>query len=106
MALLDNLEGLLARGQDTPLLRYGLGAEYAKQSRYPAAIAHLQHAVAKDPSYSAAWKLLGQSLVANGNVDAARAAYEQGIRSAEAKGDKQAAKEMTVFLKRLSKTAQ
>jgi len=31
-------------------------------------------------------------------------AYTQGIEIAEKKGDKQAAKEMTVFLKRLQKT--
>ncbi len=105
MALSDNLEALLARGQDTALLRYGLGAEYAKQNEHARAIPHLQRAVAHDPSYSAAWKLLGQSLAATGDRAAAMRAYTDGIRAAEAKGDKQAAKEMAVFLKRLQKTA-
>lgn len=105
MALSDNLEALLARGQDNALLRYGLGAEYAKQNQHARAIPHLQQAVAHDPSYSAAWKLLGQSLAASGDHAAAMRAYADGIRAAETKGDKQAAKEMTVFLKRLQKAA-
>lgn len=104
MALIDNLEALLARGQDTALLRYGLGAEYAKQKQHARAIPHLQRAVVHDPRYSAAWKLLGQSLAASGEIEAAQRAYADGIRAAEGKGDKQAAKEMAVFLKRLQKT--
>lgn len=106
MALIDNLEALLARGPDTALLRYGLGAEYAKQNQHARAVVHLQRAVALDPYYSAAWKLLGQSLAASGEVDAARHAYTEGMRAAEAKGDKQAAKEMAVFLKRLQRPPQ
>ena len=106
MALIDNLEALLARGPDTALLRYGLGAEYAKQNQHARAVVHLQRAVALDPGYSAAWKLLGQSLAASGAADAARHAYTEGMRAAEAKGDKQAAKEMAVFLKRLQRPPQ
>jgi len=56
-----------------------------------------------DPHYSAAWKLLGKSLVAAGDSDGAIDAYRQGIRAAEQKGDKQALREMQVFLRRLAK---
>lgn len=105
MALIDNLEALLARGQDTALLRYGLGAEYAKQNQPARAVLHLRRAVRHDPNYSAAWKLLGQALAANGEIDAAAQAYTDGIRAAEANGDKQAASAMAVFLKRLRKAA-
>lgn len=103
MALIDNLESLLARGQDNALLRYGLGAEYAKQKQYARAIEHLKQAVARDPNYSAAWKLLGQSLAEQGELAQALQAYADGIRAAEAKGDKQAAREMAVFRKRLER---
>lgn len=106
MALADNLEAMLARGQDTALLRYGLGAEYAKQKQYARAIQHLKQAVTLDPTYSAAWKLLGESLAATDDTTAAMRAYTDGIRAAEAKGDKQAAKEMAVFLKRLQRPRQ
>jgi predicted Zn-dependent protease len=103
MAIVDNLEAMLARGQDSALLRYSLGGEYLKLNQPDKAAEHLCQAVAKDPKYSAAWKLLGQALADTGHKDEAIKAYEDGIKVAEEKGDKQAAKEMTVFLKRLQK---
>jgi len=103
MSAIDNLEAMLARGQDSALLRYSLGNEYSKANQNDKAIEHLQQAVALDPNYSAAWKLLGRTLAHAAREDEAIAAYEAGIRVAEAKGDLQAAKEMTVFLRRLRK---
>ncbi|OGI45193.1 MAG: hypothetical protein A2V92_01075 [Candidatus Muproteobacteria bacterium RBG_16_65_31] len=103
MAVVDNLEALLARGQDSALLRYSLGGEYLKLQQHDKAIEHLRLAVEKDPKYSAAWKLLGKALAEAGHKDEAIRAYEDGIKAAEEKGDKQAAKEMTVFLRRLLK---
>ena len=103
MALVDNLEAMLARGQDSALLRYSLGGEYLKLEQFDKAAEHLRQAVAKDPKYSAAWKLLATALADAGYKDEAIKAYEDGITVAEEKGDKQAAKEMTVFLKRLQK---
>lgn len=92
---------MLSRGQDNALVRYGLGTEYLKLQQYEHAITHLQKALAFDAKYSAAWKLLGKALAGAGQTAEAIAAYEQGIRTAEAKGDVQAVKEMRVFLKRL-----
>ncbi len=103
MALIDNLAALLANGQDSALLRYGLGSEYLKLERYTDAAQHLSKAVELDPNYSAAWKLLGKALAEAGDATQAMQAYRQGIVVAEKKGDKQAAKEMAVFLKRLEK---
>jgi Tfp pilus assembly protein PilF len=103
MAMVDSLEAMLAGGRDSALLRHGLGAEYLKLKDYGKAIAHLREAISKDPKYSAAWKLLGEALAASGEDAEAVAAYEQGIRVAEEKGDVQAAKEMGVFLRRLRK---
>ena len=42
MALVDNLEALLARGTDSALLRYGLGGEYLKLGQHDQAAAHLR----------------------------------------------------------------
>ncbi len=103
MAVVDNLEAMLARGQDSALLRYSLGGEYLKLNQFDKAAEHLRKAVEKDPNYSAAWKLLGKALTDAGHKDEAIKAYEEGIKVAEEKGDKQAAKEMAVFLKRLQK---
>jgi cytochrome c-type biogenesis protein CcmH/NrfG len=59
--------------------------------------------VRRDPGYSAAWKALGRALADSGQPEEALTAYREGIRVAEAKGDKQAAKEMAVFARRIEK---
>ena len=103
MALIDNLETMLRRGQDNALIRYGLGNEYLKLKKFEQATTHLQKAVELDPAYSAAWKQLGKALAASARTAEAVAAYEAGIRAAEQKGDVQAIKEMRVFLRRLTR---
>ena len=55
------------------------------------------------PRYSAAWKVLGKALHESGALTEAREAYREGIAAAEARGDIQAAKEMTVFARRIDK---
>ncbi|MBI5041805.1 MAG: hypothetical protein HZB57_11595 [Gammaproteobacteria bacterium] len=103
MAIIDTFETLLAGGQDNALLRYSLGNEYLKVGDAATAVQHLQRAIEHDGAYSAAWKLLGKALAEAGDAGAAMVAYRSGIAVAERKGDKQAAKEMQVFLKRLEK---
>lgn len=103
MSTIENLERLLAAGQDNALLRFSLGTEYLKQDQSEKALEHLHRAVSLDPSYSAAWKLYGKALAAAGRVEDAIVAYERGIAAAEEKKDVQAVKEMRVFLKRLRK---
>jgi len=48
---------------------------------------------------------LGKAHLALGDHAAARNAWEQGLEAARAHGDKQAEKEMTVFLKKLDRQA-
>jgi len=100
---LVNFERMLAAGKDGALLRFGLGSEYLKSGDAGSAVQHLQRAVALDPGYSAAWKLLGKALLAAGRSDEALAAWRDGIAAAERKGDKQAMKEMQVFARRVAK---
>ena len=103
MTPIENLERLLASGKDGALLRFGLGNAYAQARDWTNAITHLKRAVEIDPQYSAAWKLLGKSCTEAGDVDGAIDAYRRGIAAAEQRGDKQALKEMQVFLRRLVK---
>ena len=77
------------RGQTTEKLIHGLSAAFGSQL-----------AVTRDPLYSAAWKALGRVL---GESAEAMEAYRKGIEAAGLKGDRQAEKEMTVFLRRLEK---
>jgi uncharacterized protein HemY len=104
MALRRNLELMLERGQDSPLLRFSLGQECLKSGDLVTAIDHLRQAVDQNPRYSAAWKALGDAHARTGNGERAAEVYERGIAAAREGGDLQAAKEMEVFLKRLRKT--
>ena len=101
---LERFEALLASGKDSPLLRFSLGMQYLRTGDASRAVEHLRSAVTQDAGYSAAWKLLGKALAEASRPLEAVDAYRAGIAAAEKKGDKQAAKEMTVFLRRLEKT--
>ena len=103
MALRQNLELMLERGQDSPLLRYSLGQECLKTGELVTAIDPLRQAVDQNPRYSAAWKALGDAHARAGSPDRAAEVYERGIAAAREAGDIQAAKEMEVFLKRIRK---
>ncbi|MEA3640954.1 MAG: tetratricopeptide repeat protein [Lamprobacter sp.] len=103
MSIIENLEAMRARGQDSALLRYSLGNEYLKQEHTDQAIEHLAEATRQDPNYSAAWKLYGKVLTQASRHAEALEVLHRGIEVAEAKGDAQAAKEMRVFLKRAQK---
>ena len=98
-ALLDMLE----RGRDSAMLRLSLASALQQQGDLATARSHLQAAVQQDPQYSAAWKALGKVELELGDKVAARRSWQSGIESALQRGDKQAEKEMQVFLKRLDK---
>ena len=104
MGVIENLEGLLAKGQDNALLRFSLGNAYFSTGDFEQALRHLAAAIEQDPRYSAAWKLYGRSLAECGRYDEAIDAFDKGIEVAEGRGDIQAAKEMRVFSKRAQKS--
>jgi Tfp pilus assembly protein PilF len=94
---------MLGAGKDSALLRFSLGNEYLKAGDASRAAKQLERAVALDPQYTAAWKLYGKALSAAGHHADALAAFRRGIAVAQAKGDKQAGKEMQVFARRIEK---
>lgn len=100
---IDAFLAMLERGQDSALLRFSLGNEYLAADEPAEAASHLRRAVEQDGGYSAAWKLLGKALAAAGDTAGAAEAWRDGIAAAGTQGDRQAAKEMTVFLKRLER---
>jgi tetratricopeptide (TPR) repeat protein len=103
--LIARLEALLAKGGDAAALRLALASRYLDAGDAPAAVRHAEAAVRLDPEYSAAWKALGRALTAAGRTTEALAVYERGAQIAERRGDRQAAKEMRVFGKRLLRDA-
>jgi predicted Zn-dependent protease len=91
--------------RDGALLRFSLGNALLEQGDHAAAAEELRRAVQFDPNYSAAWKLLGKACLAGNDVIGAAEAWRHGIAVAQERGDKQAEKEMTVFLRRVEPKA-
>jgi predicted Zn-dependent protease len=104
-ALIANLRAQCGGPRDGALLRFSLGNALLGAGDATAAAEELRHAVRFDPRYSAAWKLLGKALLAADDRAGAAEAWRLGIAAAQERGDKQAEKEMTVFLRRLEKDA-
>jgi Tfp pilus assembly protein PilF len=102
-AHLARLLKLTGTPRDGALLRFALGNEYLKQGDPEQAAAQLEAALRFDRNYSAAWKLLGKALMDSGRSREALDAYRSGIQVAETRGDKQAAKEMAVFARRIER---
>lgn len=103
MAQLEALLKLVGTPRDTALLRYSLGNEFLKIGDTEHAILHLRASLEKEPTYSAAWKVLGNALARADRHKEALDAYRRGIAVAEARGDVQAAKEMKVFARRIER---
>ena len=101
MDLIANLEKMLASGNDSASLRLALASRYLQEGRPHDALEHAQIALTLDADYSAAWKMLGKAQTEAGLTQEAIGTYRRGIAVAEQRGDRQAAKEMRVFLKRL-----
>ena len=97
----ENLLKLVGTERDSAMLRLTLARLLASRSQLEEATVHLQAAVRMDDGYTAAWKELGKVRLQAGDPDGAARAWREGIERARVNGDKQAEKEMTVFLKRL-----
>lgn len=102
-SLIANLEKLIDGPRDGALLRYSLGCACLKVGRTADAVRRLREATERDPAYTAAWKQLGKALTENDEPEAALEAYTQGMEVARSRGDLQAAKEMAVFSRRLTR---
>jgi len=92
---------MVGTDRDSAMLRLTLSRLLAAQGQVVQAQAHLEAAVGMDPGYTAAWKELGRLRLQGNDAEGAAEAWRQGIDQARKNGDKQAEKEMTVFLRRL-----
>lgn len=100
-SLIDSLRVQCGGPRDGALLRFSLGNALLNAGDHAASIEELRRALSFDPAYSAAWKLLGKACLAMHDEAGAAQAWRQGIAVAQQRGDKQAEKEMTVFLRRI-----
>jgi len=100
---ITQLEKMITNGRDSAMLRLTLARLLVDENRRPEALEHLKVAVELDQGYTAAWKELGRQQLELGQPEAASQAWKTGLAVAEENGDKQAAREMSVFLRRLEK---
>lgn len=84
---LDMLKALLAEDPNNKFARYGLAMEYSKAGQLDTAVSEFRALIASDPNYCAAYFHAGQVLERAGDVEQARAMYEQGIEAATRAGD-------------------
>jgi len=103
MSFTDQLQQLVDAGRDAPHIRVSLADACMGQGNAREAINHLEQALKLDPDYTAAWKGYGRALHMERRDAEARKAYQRGIEVAQAAGDRQAVREMKVFLRRLDK---
>jgi len=101
MTLTKNLENMLATGNDSAMLRFGLGSAYFSNKQYQLAIPHLQKCIDMDDSHSAAYKLSGKAQMKLGLSEQAKVTLKIGLEQATQNGDKQTEREIQVFLKKL-----
>jgi Tfp pilus assembly protein PilF len=94
---------LIGTDRDSALLRMTIATALLNQEKSVEAEEHLSEATVMDPSYTAAWKSLGKVRLSLEDAEGARKAWQAGIEAARENGDKQAEKEMAVFLRRLDK---
>lgn len=102
--LVERLRAQVGGPRDGALLRFSIGNALLGEGDYAGAAEAFREALGFDATYSAAWKLLGKSLLAKDDEAGAAEAWRKGIEAASRRGDKQAEKEMTVFLNRLPRT--
>jgi predicted Zn-dependent protease len=68
------------------LVWYGLASEYFKLERWSEATDALHRTVQLNPDYTAAYQMLGTSLLSQGKLEEARRAWTQGIEAANRTG--------------------
>ena len=103
MSQIETFEKMLASGQDNDMLRFTLGNAYFAAKDFTVAAEHFAKAVEHNKEYSAAWKMLGRSHASLEQHTEALTAFDAGMAVANSNGDKQTAKEITVFRKRVLK---
>ncbi len=100
---IQELENLIKQNPQNALMHYTLGIEYLRAEKPEKAINLLREAIDLEPDYSAAYRELGRALTKSNSMKEAIDIFNKGIAVAEEMGDIQTAKEMRVFLKRISK---
>jgi tetratricopeptide (TPR) repeat protein len=88
------LQAFIAQRPNDPFPRYGLALEHKNAGRLEEAWSAFEALMTEHPTYTAAYLHAGNTAVALGRVDAARAVYARGIEACAKAGDAHARGEL------------
>ena len=92
------LREILAQVPGDKMARYALAMEFLSGGQMEEAIGELRSLVGAHPDYVAAWQMLGQTLLRQGDAAQAREVLGKGIQVAVASGNAHAQSEMQGML--------
>ncbi len=95
---LEKLRQMLAKEPDDAFLLYGIALEHKKLNDPAAALDFLDRVTGIDPSYCYAYHQKGLVHESQGDTEAAKVAYREGIAAAIKKGDDHARGEIEAAL--------
>jgi tetratricopeptide (TPR) repeat protein len=85
---------MLTKQPHDPFLLYGIALEHKKSNDPAKAIEFLDRTLTADPGYCYAYFQKGQVQELQGDLDAAKRTYHEGIEAAKRKGDDHARQEI------------
>ena len=95
------LTEVLAANPADAFARYGLAMEYSKAGQTERALEEFKILLEKNPDYTPAYFMAGQTLASAGRTDEAKRMLVDGIASASRTGNQHAQSEMTAMLEEL-----
>jgi tetratricopeptide (TPR) repeat protein len=102
MSRIDALVGFIQQNPQDPFPRYALALEFKNAGRLDDARAAFDSLMAAHPDYTAAYLHAGNTIVALGLREEAKAVYQRGIDACVRKGDTHARGELEGALASLS----
>ena len=102
MSRIDALVGFIQQNPQDPFPRYALALEYKNGGRLDEARATFDALMTTHPDYTAAYLHAGNTVLALGLRDEARAVYQRGIEVCARRGDAHARGELEGALASLS----
>ena len=95
------LQQMLERQPDDPFLLYGMAMEHKKGGDAAAALEYFGRVTQRDPNYCYAYYQRGLVHESQGDTEAARQAYRDGIQAADRSGDAHARGELEAAMEML-----
>jgi len=95
---MEVLRNMVAQNPRDSFARYGLAMEYVNSGDLQGAVAEFRALLEHNPDYAAGYFHGGQALEKLGQVEDARAMYEQGIQVTSRTGDQHARSELQAAL--------